>query len=95
MCCFGEISVERHIYRDRSDEANRSVCPLEMKAGIVGGFWTPKAAKIATLSMSELPSARSAQLLAEASLMKPCSSSLDNLIKRVGEYWEQNPRPMN
>lgn len=61
-----------------------------MSVGIVGGFWTPKAAKNATLGMSELPSARCAQLLSELGLMKPCSSSLDNLMKQVGETWEQN-----
>jgi hypothetical protein len=45
MTAAGPARVERSLYKDRSDEGERAIVPMELQAGIVGGFWTPLAAR--------------------------------------------------
>jgi hypothetical protein len=45
MTAAGPVRVERTLYKDRTDEAERAVAPMELNTGMVGGFWTPMAAR--------------------------------------------------
>jgi hypothetical protein len=45
----GPVTVMRTLYSTRQEGA-RCVCPLELRAGLVEGFWTPQASKQAALS---------------------------------------------
>jgi len=38
----GLITIPRHLYRP-SGRGSRSICPLELRAGIIRGYWTPRA----------------------------------------------------
>ena len=87
---FGKIDVERTIYRNLASKTEKSICPLEIRAGILDRYWTPKFAKIGTLAMTEMPSRTSAIFINEALQVGVCSSSLDRLMKGVGEIWEDN-----
>ena len=53
MTASGSVSVTRSLYSTRHDGA-RAVCPMELRSGVVEGFWTPLAARQA--SKSGLPS---------------------------------------
>jgi hypothetical protein len=37
----GPVRVERHLYRPAGRNA-KSICPLELRAGIISGYWTPR-----------------------------------------------------
>ena len=39
----GPVRVERNLYADRSG-GGRALCPLERRAGVIRGYWTPRAA---------------------------------------------------
>ncbi len=65
-------------------------CPLELRAGIVEGFWTPRAAKLAALSVSDMTSYRSEHFFRELGMMAPSRSSLDRLPKALNAQWEAN-----
>jgi hypothetical protein len=41
----GEIRVARHLYRRVGGDQERCICPLELQAGIIGGYATPRAAR--------------------------------------------------
>ena len=41
----GVVGVERWLFKDRTDPEARSVAPLDLKLGVVDGFWTAAAAK--------------------------------------------------
>jgi len=43
LSAAGEVRVERSLYRAQPGE--KAICPLEMQAGIVDGYWTPLAAR--------------------------------------------------
>jgi hypothetical protein len=40
----GEVTVNRHLYRPAGHTA-KSICPLEVRVGIVEGYWTPRGAR--------------------------------------------------
>ena len=87
---FGKVDIERTIYRDLTSRTEKSICPLEIRAGILDGYWTPKSAKIGSLVMTEVPSRTSAMIINEALQINVCSSSLDRLMKGMGEIWEKS-----
>jgi hypothetical protein len=67
------------------------VCPLELRAGIVGGVCTPAMARMVTYSMGHMTSAESAALIREFGIEGPSSSTCDRIPKVVGEAWEAHP----
>ena len=82
----GAVQVMRSRYRVRGD--SRTQCPLELRAGIVAGRWTPLAAKQACWATAHLTSKEGAELFRLMGGMSPSSSSLDRLPKKVSERWE-------
>jgi hypothetical protein len=64
LSAAGEITVERHLYRP-AGRGSRSICPLELRAGILRGYWTPRAARQAAFAMAHLTSGDSQTLFRE------------------------------
>ena len=87
MTAAGPVTVERHLYRPPNHQT-RHVCPLEMRAGIVEGFFTPTAARQAAYVTAHLPPTQSAALLGEVGNMQPSPSTLERLPKGLSERWE-------
>ncbi len=83
----GPVQVERHCYRP-AGHGTRHVCPLEVQAGIVAGFFTPAAARQAAYVTAHLPPATGAKLFEELSGMQPSASSLERLPKDLSDRWE-------
>ena len=83
----GQIRVERSLYRAKNE--TQSICPLELRAGIVEGVWSPTAAKQALLVVSQLTPYEAAHLFGELGAMQPSKSSLDRLPKKLNLQWEQ------
>jgi hypothetical protein len=44
LSAAGPVTVERHLYRP-AGRGTKSICPLELRAGIVRGLFTPRAAR--------------------------------------------------
>jgi len=86
VCSFGRVSVERGLYR--YERNGPTVCPMELRAQIIESFWTPRAAKLAALSVSDMTPNRAEKLFGEMGLMAPSRSSLDRLPKLLHEIWE-------
>jgi len=87
LTAAGPVTVARHLYRPPRHQA-RHVCPLEMRAGIVEGFFTPRAARQAAYVTAHLPPTQSAALLGEVGNMHPSPSTLERLPKGLSERWE-------
>ena len=70
MTAAGPVRVERTLYKDRTDERERALVPMELRAGIVGGFWTPMAAQQAAWVVSQMtPQRRSSELPAHTGVV--------------------------
>jgi hypothetical protein len=84
----GSMKVERNVYQPVG--GGPSVCPLELRSGIVEGVWTPRAARIMATMVAEVPPSDAASIIAEFGGMTPSSSSLDRLPKLLSEQWEEH-----
>ena len=83
----GTVTVERTLYANRSADG-AAICPLELRAGIVEGFWTPEAAKVAAWSVVHLTPGDAETLFQRLGGMTPSKSSLDRLPKGLSTRWE-------
>lgn len=90
MTAAGEVRVERTLYRDRTDPAERALVPMEKRLGIVEDFWTPLAARTATWVVAQMTPKLGEELLERVGNMQPSKSSLDRLPKALSERWEDN-----
>jgi hypothetical protein len=86
MSLFGPVRVERGLYR--SGRNGPTVCPMELRVGIVEGFWTRRAAKLAVLAVTDMTPYGASQFFAELGGMQPSRSSLDRLPKALSRRWE-------
>jgi hypothetical protein len=85
MTVAGEVTVERNLYRLRGE---RCVCPVELRSGIIEGFWTPGAARAAAWTVAHVPPAEAEEFFARHVGMSPSRSSLDRLPKALSAHWE-------
>jgi len=83
----GPVRVMRSLYR-RLGERERTVCPLELRAGMVEGRWTPLAARQAAFVVAHLTPQEGEDLFRELGNMTPSKSSLDRLPKQLSGRWE-------
>jgi hypothetical protein len=88
MTAAGEVVVERTLYKDRSDGEGRCVSPMELQLGIIGDFWTPRAAQQALWVATQMTPKKGAELFERVGNMTPSKSSLDRLPKELSERWE-------
>jgi len=87
LSAAGPITVSRHLYRP-AGRSTKSICPLELRAGIVQGLWTPTAARQGAFVMAHLTSRESAMLFEELGGMQPSVSTLDRLPKTLSARFE-------
>jgi hypothetical protein len=83
----GPVAVERHLYRPAGRNA-KSICPLELRAGLIRGYWTPRAARQGAFVMAHLPAGTAAALFQELGAMQPSRSTLDRLPRTWSAHWE-------
>jgi hypothetical protein len=86
----GEVVVERTLYKDRGDRDGRCVSPMELTLGVVGDFWTPRAAQQALWVVTQMTPKKGAELFERVGNMTPSKSSLDRLPKLVSKRWEEH-----
>lgn len=87
LSAAGPITVERHLYRP-AGRGSRSICPLELRAGIMRGYWTPRAVRQAAFAMAHLTPGDSQDLFGELGGMQPSRASLERLPKELSAHWE-------
>jgi len=90
MTSAGEVVVERTLYKDRTDEDGRCVSPMELKIGVVGDFWTPRAAEQALWVVTQMTPKKGEELFERVGNMDPSKSSLDRLPKLIDATWEDH-----
>ena len=84
----GPVSVPRNLYRPI--DGGKAICPLELRAGIVGGLHTPGLARQICYLMGHMTSVETANVFKEFGVDGPSSSTCDRLPKVLSAHWEQN-----
>jgi hypothetical protein len=87
LSAAGPVTVTRHLYRP-AGRGSKSICPLELRAGMIGGHFTPRAARHAAFVMAQLTPGESEALFDELEGMRPSRASLDRLPKTLSAHWE-------
>ena len=87
LSAAGEVRVTRHLYRPAGRHA-KSLCPLELRVGIVGGYWTPRAARLGAFVVAQVTPGEAEALFEELGGMGPSRSSLDRLPRELSDHWE-------
>jgi hypothetical protein len=87
LCAAGLVTVKRHLYHLARNEG-KSICPLELRVGIIGGYFTPRAARQGAFVMAHLTGGESEAVFGEIGNMQPSRSSLDRLPKELSPHWE-------
>lgn len=84
----GPVVVSRNLFRPSG--GGKAVCPLELRAGIVGGICTPAMARMVAYAMGHMTSAETAALFREFGIEGPSSSTCDRIPKVIDEAWERH-----
>ena len=87
LTAAGEVTVSRNLYCP-SGRGNKSICPLELRAGIMGGYWTPRAARQGAFVVAQVTPGQGETLFEELGGMRPSRCSLDRLPKELSPHWE-------
>ncbi len=86
----GSIRVTRTLYRHRR---HKTVVPMELRAGIVDGHWSPLAAKQGAWTVAHLTPQDGEALFAQLGNMQPSKSSLDRLPKQFRRTGKRKEKP--
>jgi hypothetical protein len=92
LTAAGTVTVMRSLYKDHSDEGSRAIVPLELRVGIVEGYWTPLAAQQAAWVVSQMVPKQGEELFERMGNMAPSKRSLDRLPKALSDRWEGDRR---
>jgi hypothetical protein len=85
-----ELEIGGRRYLRPAEGKGRSICPMELRAGMIEGTWTPRAAEIMANAAAVMTPYEAAPFLAKFGGFKPSRSSLDRLPKHPSERWESN-----
>lgn len=88
MTAAGPVRVARSLYKDRTDARNKAISAMDVRVGVVDGFWTPLAAKQSSWIVAQMTPGKAEELLQRIGNMDPSKSSLDRLPKAISEKWE-------
>jgi hypothetical protein len=86
----GPVRVARSLYR--SPSGGRAICPLERRAGMIEGSWTPLGAKQATWAVAHVTPKESAELFELIGNMTPSKSTLDRFPKALSIHQHPGSR---
>ena len=89
MTLAGEVRALRTLYKDRSSDHESSIVPMELRSGMIEGFWTPAAAELGVWVVSQMTPQKAEELCKRTGNMSPSKASLDRLPKEVGRVWEE------
>ncbi len=83
----GRVTIERNLYKS-ADPKDQSICPMELRSGLIAGYFTPQAARQGAFVMAHLTPGESEEMFGEIGNMRPSRSSLDRLTKALSPHWE-------
>src|SRR5882672_2914860 len=91
LSASGPVTVARNLYRPA--DGGKCLCPLELRAGIIGGLYTPVLARQVSYMVGHMTSDETSMLFTELGIAGPSRSSCDRLPKLLSAVWERHREP--
>ncbi len=88
LSASGPVTVSRNLYRPVG--GGKSICPLELRSGIIAGLYTPVLARQVSYLMGHMTSQDTSHVFVELGISGPSSRSCDRLPKVLSPVWEAN-----
>ena len=88
LSASGPVTVRRNLYRPVG--GGKSICPLELRSGIIAGLYTPVLARQVSYLMGHMTSQDTSHVFLELGIAGPSSRSGDRLPKVLNPVWEAN-----
>lgn len=88
LTAAGPVRVARSLYRPCGRAEARTVCPLELRLGLIEGRWTPLAAQQAAWVVAHLTPGCAQECFERMGNQTPSRASLDRLPKALSARWE-------
>lgn len=88
LSASGPVTVSRNLYRPV--DGGKSICPLELRTGIISGLYTPVLARQVSYLMGHMTSQETSDVFVELGISGPSSRSCDRLPKVLSPVWEAN-----
>lgn len=85
QCLFGKIEVRRSVYQANGE---RTLCPLEVNAGILHHHLTPPAAEFVSYSTAHMVPAEVAEFCRRWQYLNPSETVIKHVAAEVGEISE-------
>lgn len=83
----GPVTVSRSLFR--ASGGAKSICPLELRVGIIGSVATPRLGRQVCFLMGHMTSTDTAEVFLELGIPGPSTSTCDRLPKVVSGAWEK------
>lgn len=84
----GEVRVSRHLYREVGVRNGPTIVPLELRAGLIDGRWTPRAAEATARLAQAVPSREAVDTAAALGVLPHSRSALYRVAEKLGQRWE-------
>jgi hypothetical protein len=84
----GPVTVSRNLYRPV--EGGKSICPLELRTGIMAGLYTPVLAPQVSYLRGHMTWQETSDVFVELGISGPWSSRCERLPKALSPVWEVN-----
>jgi len=91
LSASGPLTVARHL--DRPADGGKCICPLALRAGIIGGVYTPVLARQVAYRMGHMTSDETSKVVTELGLSGPSSRRGDRLPKLLSAVWASHREP--
>lgn len=88
--CWGDVRVERWTYQRHGKRGGEQLVPVENRAGLIDGSWTPQCAEAMARLVQSVPPREAAENVEPLGVLPYSRSSFERVALSCGQQWEDN-----
>lgn len=88
--CWGSVRVDRWTYQRHGQRGGQQLVPLEHRAGLIEGNWTPRCAEAMARLVQSVPPREAAENVEPLGVLPYSRSSFERVALSCGQRWEDN-----
>lgn len=88
LSVWGELLVWRFVFLKHGESGGEQLVPLEKRAGLIEGSWTPQTAEAVSRLVQSTPPREAVENVAPLGLLPYCRSTFERIAHTMGQRWE-------